>query len=62
MIGTPRLLDVIPEKTPADIGFDVLPGLAGQMIAFPIHDYLLDIGTLENYQRAQDTWPGFVKP
>jgi mannose-1-phosphate guanylyltransferase len=60
MIGTTNLLDVIPESLPADIGFHVLPRLAGQMLAFPIHDYLLDIGTMENYQRAQETWPGFV--
>lgn len=60
MIATPRLMDVIPDKTPADIGFDVLPTLAGQMIAFPIRDYLIDIGTLENYERAQNTWPGIV--
>jgi mannose-1-phosphate guanylyltransferase len=59
MIGTTRLLDVIPETLPADIGFHVLPRLAGQMLAFPIRDYLLDIGTMENYQRAQETWPGF---
>jgi NDP-sugar pyrophosphorylase family protein len=29
------------------------------MVAFPIHDYLIDIGTIENYQRAQAKWPGF---
>jgi NDP-sugar pyrophosphorylase family protein len=28
------------------------------MSAVPITDYLLDIGTMENYQRAQETWPG----
>jgi mannose-1-phosphate guanylyltransferase len=59
MIGTPDLLDVIPETTPADIGFDVLPQLAGRMVGYHIHDYLIDIGTMENYERAQVTWPGF---
>lgn len=59
MIGTPEMLEVIPEDTPADIGFHVLPRLTGRMIAFPIHDYLIDIGTMENYQKAQATWPGF---
>jgi mannose-1-phosphate guanylyltransferase len=58
MIGTERLLDVIPETLPADIGFHVLPKLMGEMLAFPIEDYLLDIGTMENYLRAQETWPG----
>jgi mannose-1-phosphate guanylyltransferase len=59
MIGTPALLEAIPKDTPADIGFHVLPRLTGRMVAFPIHDYLIDIGTMENYQRAQATWPGF---
>lgn len=59
MIGTRELLDVIPESTPADIGFHVLPKLAGRMLGYRIHDYLIDVGTMENYQRAQATWPGF---
>jgi mannose-1-phosphate guanylyltransferase len=59
MIGTPALLDVIPDNTPADIGFHVLPQLTGRMLAYRIHDYVIDIGTMENYKRAQVTWPGF---
>ncbi len=58
MIGTPEMLSVIPDDTPADIGFHVLPRLTGRMLAFPIRDYLVDIGTMENYQWAQRTWPG----
>jgi mannose-1-phosphate guanylyltransferase len=59
MIGTPDLLDVIPTNTPADIGFHVLPKLVGHMLGYRIHDYLIDIGTVENYEKAQVTWPGF---
>lgn len=58
MIGTRELLDQIPNRDLVDLGFDVLPRLVGRMLAFPISDYLLDIGTLENYQKAQNTWPG----
>lgn len=58
MIGTCEMLDAIPSDTPADIGFHVLPQLTGRMLAFPIRDYLIDIGTMENYQIAQQTWPG----
>jgi len=58
MIGTPSMLDAIPDTIPADIGFDVLPKFRGKMLAYPIRDYLIDIGTKENYQKAQDTWPG----
>jgi mannose-1-phosphate guanylyltransferase len=59
MIGTPDLLDVIPKSTPVDVGFHVLPRLIGRMLGYRIQDYLLDIGTMENYQKAQITWPGF---
>jgi mannose-1-phosphate guanylyltransferase len=59
MIGTPEMLKVISDDIPADIGFHVLPRLAGRMVAFPIRDYLIDIGTMQNYQKAQATWPGF---
>jgi len=56
MIATPALLDAIPCKLPADIGFDVLPQLAGRMMAYTISDYLIDIGTIANYYQAQHTW------
>ncbi len=59
MIGTQELLDAIPRKREADLAFDVLPRLVGRMRAYPIPDYLLDIGTRENYEVAQRTWPGF---
>lgn len=58
LIGTPSLLDIIPPKHPVDIGFDVLPHLVGRMMGYPISDYLIDIGTMENYDKAQATWPG----
>jgi mannose-1-phosphate guanylyltransferase len=58
MIANRSLLDAIPAKVPADLGFDVLPSLAGKMFAYRISEYLLDIGTMENYRLAQETWPG----
>jgi mannose-1-phosphate guanylyltransferase len=57
MVAGPQVFDSIPASVPADIGFHVLPRLLGKMRAYPIHDYLLDIGTLPNYQKAQLTWP-----
>jgi mannose-1-phosphate guanylyltransferase len=60
MIGTQKFLDAIPNISGADIGFDVLPRLTGQMRAYPIAEYLLDIGTPENYDLAQHSWPGFA--
>jgi mannose-1-phosphate guanylyltransferase len=58
MVAGPCLLDMIPPCIPADIAFHVLPRLLGKMQAYPIQDYLLDIGTLPNYEKAQITWPG----
>lgn len=58
MFADRSLLDLIPPKLPNDLGFDVLPKLAGEMKAYPIGEYLLDIGTMENYETAQKTWPG----
>jgi mannose-1-phosphate guanylyltransferase len=58
MIGTPTLLDAIPPSQPADLGFDVLPRLVGRMLACPLPEYLVDIGTMENYHAAQSNWPG----
>jgi mannose-1-phosphate guanylyltransferase len=59
MIARPAMLEAIPQRVPADLGFDVFPRLLGRMSVYPISDYLLDIGTLETYQQAQATWPGF---
>jgi mannose-1-phosphate guanylyltransferase len=58
MIGTHALLEAIPDNRPADIGFDLLPHLAGRMFAYSISEFLLDIGTLANYEEAQRIWPG----
>jgi mannose-1-phosphate guanylyltransferase len=58
MVAGPGFFDLIPSSVPADIAFHVLPRLLGRMRAYPITDYLLDIGTLPNYQEAQITWPG----
>ncbi|MDR3724524.1 MAG: nucleotidyltransferase family protein [Terracidiphilus sp.] len=58
MICGTSMLDLLPDKFPSDIGFDVLPNLIGQMHAFPIKEYLLDVGTIEKYVQANLDWPG----
>jgi mannose-1-phosphate guanylyltransferase len=58
LIGGPALLDKVPARVPADIGFDVLPNLVGEMFAFFMAGFLLDIGTIEKYEQAQREWPG----
>jgi NDP-sugar pyrophosphorylase family protein len=60
LVAQPILLDTLPEKLPADIGFDVLPALVGRMFAYPIPDYLRDIGNMEKYEHANRDWPGLM--
>jgi mannose-1-phosphate guanylyltransferase len=58
MLATPALLSMIPDAKPADLGFHVLPQIVGRLAAYRIPDFLLDIGTLETYRAAQESWPG----
>jgi len=58
MLATPVLLSAIPDISPVDLGFHVLPLIVGRMAAYRITDFLIDIGTLETYRTAQGTWPG----
>lgn len=39
-----------------DFGKDVLPKLVGNMYGFPIDAYFIDIGTMDNYNKAQEDW------
>lgn len=58
MIGTPEFLKEIPSAVPADLGFHVFPQLIGCMAGYASKEYLTDVGTMENYEAAQRTWPG----
>jgi mannose-1-phosphate guanylyltransferase len=57
MVADSELLDFLPDQRPADLGFDVLPKMTGKMAAYAISEYLVDIGTISNYQHAQQSWP-----
>lgn len=58
MVARPEIIERVPRSRPADIGFHLLPRLAGEMAAYKNCGYLLDIGTPANYSAAQITWPG----
>jgi len=61
LVASPEICDLIPSDKPTpDIGFDLLPRLADQMHAYPIREFLIDIGTRETYERAQTEWPGLL--
>jgi mannose-1-phosphate guanylyltransferase len=44
-----------------DFGYHVLPQLVGDMAAYRIDDFVMDIGTPENYERAQSLWAGLSR-
>ncbi len=57
MLGTPGMLDLIPPEIPTpDIGFHLLPRLVRRMYGYPVREYLIDIGTMQNYEQAQRDW------
>ena len=55
-----RIFDVFPaHREPGktlDLGFDVIPRLAGKMKAYYIRDFLMDIGTPQAYHKAITDW------
>jgi mannose-1-phosphate guanylyltransferase len=55
-VASPEFLSYIPEGKVVDIGHDVLPKLVGKMYGCEIDGYLRDIGTPENYKKAQEEW------
>lgn len=53
-----RIFDYLDKDKPVlDFGKDVLPRLVGQMSGWPINGYLIDVGTMENYRKANEEWP-----
>lgn len=55
-VANRKVIDLFPHKTFLDFGKDILPELVGQMYGYEIDDYLIDIGTMKNYQKAQEEW------
>ena len=55
-----RIFDFYPPNAelirPLDLGFHVIPNLVGNMKAYFIEEFLMDIGTPESYEKAQIIW------
>ena len=49
-----KIFDYFPDKDVFDLGFDILPKMVGDMVAYKIREYFLDIGTIANYEKAND--------
>lgn len=60
-IADKRIFDFFPTERslsgPFDLGYHVIPNLIGNMKAYFIEDFLIDIGTPESYEKAQIQWP-----
>ena len=55
-------MDKIPKhKVPCDIGFDVLPLFINKMSGWKTEDFIIDIGTHVNLEKARKEWPMIMK-
>lgn len=59
-VADDRIYDLFPllqdSEKGLDLGFHVIPRLLRKMKAYYIHDFLIDIGTPEAYQKAATIW------
>lgn len=55
-VASPEIFDYLPQKEVLDFGHDVLPKLCGKMIGVEADCFTMDIGTPENYKKAQEMW------
>lgn len=60
-ISSPRILDFITNDQTTDIGFDLLPKLVGRMTGWKTSDYLIDIGTYKDLEKAKIEWEKILK-
>lgn len=57
-VASAGIFEKIPKgKILCDIGFDLLPLLVNQMSGWLTNGYLIDIGTLQNLEKARKEWP-----
>lgn len=60
-VADQRIFDYFPqgagEKRPLDLGFDVIPRLVRRMKVYEIREFLMDIGTADSYEKAQEIYP-----
>ena len=60
-IADKRIFDFYPPNAkairPLDLGFHVIPNLVGEMKAYFIEEFLMDIGTPDSYENAQKIYP-----
>ena len=59
-VADQRIFEYFPEGAeemrPLDLGFHVIPRIVGHMKAYFIEEFLMDIGTVDSYEKAQIIW------
>lgn len=55
-VANKKIFDYFPDKDNFDFGKDILPLLVGKMYGYEMNEYVLDVGTIENYNKAQIEW------
>lgn len=54
MLSNSRLKDYFPDRDVFDLGYDVLPYIAGKASGYIMDDYMLDIGTHVKLKQAEE--------
>jgi mannose-1-phosphate guanylyltransferase len=60
-IAKPDVIELIPNLEIADIGFHLLPQLVGKMAGWRSRDFLIDVGTIDNLNKANNEWSKIIK-
>jgi mannose-1-phosphate guanylyltransferase len=60
-VATPQVIDMIPNLKVTDIGFHLLPKLIGKMSGWRNNNYLIDVGTIEKLNKANNEWSKIIK-
>jgi len=56
-IARRKIFSYFPVMNNFDLGHDVFPGMIGNMVAYEIKEYFIDIGTPEHYEKANIEFP-----
>jgi mannose-1-phosphate guanylyltransferase len=60
-IAKPEVIELIPNLEISDIGFHLLPQLVGKMAGWRSGNYLIDVGTIDNLNKANNEWSKIIK-
>lgn len=59
-VANRRLFELLPKEGFCDFGKDILPKLVGQMYGWTLNEFLIDIGTPKNLEKAREVWNDYL--